>query len=213
MHLCGIIPARNVLDGDTASALRQKPLEELLATPALLPVARDEGDMANIRQNRTCCPLQLLPGGALLAQGIAQLIILQDDPVGVEAPLAAGLLTHTLGEEARVLGLHTAHDLKLGSTPSTRGSEDDKFLAAALTLPPAFVLGFIHEEHQHAPLFLHHSQRRTTSPGDVADAIAGHIHHSAIVAILPTIDIDRTLELLEQPFHVLASFLPLRTRA
>mmetsp|Transcript_58823 Transcript_58823/g.191882 ORF Transcript_58823/g.191882 Transcript_58823/m.191882 type:complete len:213 (+) Transcript_58823:434-1072(+) len=208
MHLCGIIPARNVLDGDTASALRQKPLEELLATPALLPVARDEGDMANIRQNRTCCPLQLLPGGALLAQGIAQLIILQDDPVGVEAPLVAGLLAHALCEETRGLGFHTTHNLELGSPAATRRPEDDEFLAAA-TAPTAFVFRFVHEEHQHTPLLLHHSQRCTTSASDVADAVAWHVHHRAIIAVLPTFDPDRALELLEQPLHVLPSALPL----
>mmetsp|Transcript_8114 Transcript_8114/g.20131 ORF Transcript_8114/g.20131 Transcript_8114/m.20131 type:complete len:215 (+) Transcript_8114:604-1248(+) len=167
--------------------------------------------MPDVLEDGTRRSLQLLSSGALLAQGIAELVILEDQAVGVEAPLLARLLPDAPGEGAWALGLHRAHNLELGSTPLALRPADDELLAPAAALA-SFTLP-VHEEHEHTPLFLHGAQSSTASSRDVADAIAGHVHHSAIIAILPTIDIDRTLELLEQPFHVLASFLPLRTRA
>mmetsp|Transcript_8118 Transcript_8118/g.20153 ORF Transcript_8118/g.20153 Transcript_8118/m.20153 type:complete len:215 (+) Transcript_8118:604-1248(+) len=167
--------------------------------------------MSNVLQDGTSCSFEFFARGALLAQGIAQLVVLEDDAVCVEPLLRARLLADAAREGARALGLDAGHDLQFCSATVALRPEDDQFFGLASAASPITLP--VHEEHEHTPLFLHGAQSSTASSRDVADAIAGHVHHSAIIAILPTIDIDRTLELLEQPFHVLASFLPLRTRA
>mmetsp|Transcript_84086 Transcript_84086/g.218860 ORF Transcript_84086/g.218860 Transcript_84086/m.218860 type:complete len:300 (-) Transcript_84086:359-1258(-) len=212
MHLCGVIALRNIRDGDAAAALLQQPVDKLLATLALLQRSCDEGHVPDILQNGARCAFKLLPRCALLAQGVAQLIILEDHAVSVEALLVARLLADAFREIPRAFGLHAAHDFELGSPPPAGRAEDDEFFAAAPTAP-AFVLCPVHEEHERTPLFLQCSKRCTTGTCDVADAIARNVHNSAIVTILPTIHIHRPLQLVEEPLHVLSGPLPHLARA
>mmetsp|Transcript_58814 Transcript_58814/g.191849 ORF Transcript_58814/g.191849 Transcript_58814/m.191849 type:complete len:625 (+) Transcript_58814:330-2204(+) len=211
VHLRRVVARPEVGDRHAAAALSQEPRHVLAGTLAFLARASDERNVSNVLQDGTSRSFEFFARGALLAQGIAQLVVLEDDAVCVEPLLRARLLADAAREGARALGLDAGHDLQFCSTPVALRPEDDQFFglaspASSITLP-------VHEEHEHTPLFLHGAQSSTASSRDVADAIAGHVHHCAIVAILPAIDVDRTLELLEEPLHVLACLLPLRARA
>mmetsp|Transcript_58820 Transcript_58820/g.191870 ORF Transcript_58820/g.191870 Transcript_58820/m.191870 type:complete len:447 (+) Transcript_58820:603-1943(+) len=162
--------------------------------------------MADVLQDRASSTFELLSGGALLAKGIAQLVILEDHAVRVEALLRALLLPHAPGEVTWGLRLDGTHDLQLSSPPSPWGSEDDELLGATAALSSAVPL--VHEEHQHSPLLLDATQGGPPSARDVADAVGRNIHHGAVVAVLPTLDIDWALELLEEPLDVLPRPLP-----
>mmetsp|Transcript_53839 Transcript_53839/g.136694 ORF Transcript_53839/g.136694 Transcript_53839/m.136694 type:complete len:397 (+) Transcript_53839:173-1363(+) len=211
MHLCGVIALRNVWNGDAAAALRQQPIDKLLATLALLQRSCDEGHVPDILQNGARCAFKLLPRCALLAQGVAQLIILEDHAVSVEALLGARLLPDTTSEIPWAFVLHAAHDFQFGSPPPTGGAKDDELLTTAPTAP-ALVLCLVHEEHKHAPLLLQRSERCATSTGDVADAVARYLQNRAIVTVLPAFHVHRPLQLIKEPLHILSRPLALRTR-
>mmetsp|Transcript_95058 Transcript_95058/g.241594 ORF Transcript_95058/g.241594 Transcript_95058/m.241594 type:complete len:254 (-) Transcript_95058:888-1649(-) len=195
VDLCDVVAVLDVSDRDGATALLQQPLHKLAATSPLRQVAGDEGDMADVLEDGARGQLQLLPRSTFLAQRIAHLLVSHDEPVRVKAPPPGYFLPQAPREEAWALRLDAAHDLQLGPSSRLVRAENHEPLRATPALAPFVVLA--HEEHEAAPLFLHGAQSSTASSRDVADAIAGHIHHSAIVAILPTIDINRALELLE----------------
>mmetsp|Transcript_52543 Transcript_52543/g.162679 ORF Transcript_52543/g.162679 Transcript_52543/m.162679 type:complete len:330 (+) Transcript_52543:947-1936(+) len=131
VHLRGVVAARDIGDCDAAAALLQQPGDELFAAAALLQGAGDEADVAYVLQDRACCKLQLLARGALLAQGVAQLVVLEDHAVGVEALALRELLADAPGEGARGLVLHAAHDHELGATTGALAAKDDEHLAGA----------------------------------------------------------------------------------
>mmetsp|Transcript_70434 Transcript_70434/g.152994 ORF Transcript_70434/g.152994 Transcript_70434/m.152994 type:complete len:227 (-) Transcript_70434:470-1150(-) len=207
MDLCHVVTTRHVSDSDAAAALLQQPVDELTATIALLLCPGDEGSMAYILEDGSRGKLELLPCVTFLAESIAQLIISEDQPICVEASPVRDLLLDAAGEETRALRLHPAHHLELRSSPSALRAKDRQLLAASTATGLVFCL--VHEEHERAPLLLHCPERCSTVPGDVTNAVAGDFHHSDIVPILPVIDIDRPLELREEPLHVLTSPLSL----
>mmetsp|Transcript_8122 Transcript_8122/g.20177 ORF Transcript_8122/g.20177 Transcript_8122/m.20177 type:complete len:343 (+) Transcript_8122:604-1632(+) len=163
--------------------------------------------MSNVLQDGTSCSFEFFARGALLAQGIAQLVVLEDDAVCVEPLLRARLLADAAREGARALGLDAGHDLQFCSATVALRPEDDQFFGLASAASPITLP--VHEEHEHTPLFLHGAQSSTASSRDVADAIAGHVHTSAVVAILPVLHVDRALQLLEKPLHVFPGSFPL----
>mmetsp|Transcript_21323 Transcript_21323/g.48731 ORF Transcript_21323/g.48731 Transcript_21323/m.48731 type:complete len:257 (-) Transcript_21323:617-1387(-) len=207
VHLCGIFTARNVRNGHAASALLQQPLDELLATPALLHVSGNEGNVADVLQDSTCCCLQLLARGALLAEGVAEFIVLEHYAVSIEPLRVAGLVPDTTREGPWCFGLDAAHGLQLCSTTLSPGSEDDEHLAAAA--PLALLTTLVHEEHEHTPLLLHGTKRCTPVTRDIADAVAGDVNDCAVVAVLPAIHVNWALQLLKEPLHVLARLPPM----
>mmetsp|Transcript_84642 Transcript_84642/g.236925 ORF Transcript_84642/g.236925 Transcript_84642/m.236925 type:complete len:494 (-) Transcript_84642:2-1483(-) len=203
MHLRRVVPRGDVVDGDAAAPLGEQPSDVLLGAPALLLGAGDEGDVPDVLQDRARRALQLFPRGALLTEGVAELVVLEDHAVGVKAFLGARLLADAAREGPRALRLHGAHDLELGATARALRPADDELLRAA-ALGPA-----VHEEHQDAPILFDAAQRRAPRACDVADAVRGHLDHGAVVALLPAVHVHRSLELLEQPLHVLPGLLPL----
>mmetsp|Transcript_27410 Transcript_27410/g.81633 ORF Transcript_27410/g.81633 Transcript_27410/m.81633 type:complete len:637 (+) Transcript_27410:157-2067(+) len=211
VHLRGIFAVRDVPDRDAAAALVEQPPDELLAAPALLARAGDERAVPDVLQDGARRALELLPRGALLAQRVAQLVVLEDQAVGVEALRVRRLVADAPREVARGLGLDAAHDLQLRAAARALRAADDQHLGATAALALLAVL--VHEEHEHAPLLLHLSERGAPRPSDVANAIAGNVHDRAVVAVLPAVDPHGTLELIEEPLHVLLRALPVRLRA
>mmetsp|Transcript_27411 Transcript_27411/g.81637 ORF Transcript_27411/g.81637 Transcript_27411/m.81637 type:complete len:637 (+) Transcript_27411:157-2067(+) len=211
VHLGAVVAVGDVLDGDAAAALRQEPVDELPAPPALLEVPGDEGHVADVLEDGAGGVLELLAGRALLPEGVAELVVLEDQPVGVEALRVRRLVADAPREVARGLGLDAAHDLQLRAAARALRAADDQHLGATAALALLAVL--VHEEHEHAPLLLHLSERGAPRPSDVANAIAGNVHDRAVVAVLPAVDPHGTLELIEEPLHVLLRLLALGLRA
>eukprot|EP00413_Alexandrium_margalefii_P010926 CAMPEP_0204532068 /NCGR_PEP_ID=MMETSP0661-20131031/11525_1 /ASSEMBLY_ACC=CAM_ASM_000606 /TAXON_ID=109239 /ORGANISM="Alexandrium margalefi, Strain AMGDE01CS-322" /LENGTH=205 /DNA_ID=CAMNT_0051538283 /DNA_START=306 /DNA_END=921 /DNA_ORIENTATION=- len=105
------------------------------------------------------------------------------------AGLAAAAVAAAAAGAAAGGAVHAAHDLELGTAPPALRPKDDEPLAAPAATAAALVLGTVHEEHQHAPLLLQGAKSGAARPGDVADAIAGHVDAGAIVALLPTVHV------------------------
>merc|ERR1719221_1536693 len=171
----------DVLEDRTSCAFK------LLATPTLLDVTSDEGDMSDVLEDRTSCAFKLLARRTLLPKRIAQLIVLEDHPVRIEAFLTAGLLAYAIGEIAGVLVLHPAHHLQLSSTTTSRRPKDDELLTATTT-PTSLVLLLVHEEHEHAPLLFQCTKCCSAYSGDIADAVAWDVDNGAIIPVLPSVD-------------------------
>mmetsp|Transcript_55642 Transcript_55642/g.150010 ORF Transcript_55642/g.150010 Transcript_55642/m.150010 type:complete len:555 (-) Transcript_55642:30-1694(-) len=207
VDLRDVVAVLDVSDRDGATALLQQPLHKLAATSPLRQVAGDEGDMADVLEDGARGQLQLFPRSTFLAQCIAHLLVSHDEPVRVKAPPPGDLLPQAPREEAWAFRLDAAHDLQLGPSSRLVRAENHEPLRATPALAPFVVLA--HEEHEAAPLFLHGAQSSTASSRDVADAIAGHVHASAVVAILPVFHVDRALQLLEKPLHVFPGSFPL----
>mmetsp|Transcript_95211 Transcript_95211/g.183588 ORF Transcript_95211/g.183588 Transcript_95211/m.183588 type:complete len:213 (-) Transcript_95211:877-1515(-) len=207
MHLCCVISLCDIWYGHASTPLLQKPDNELLATSPLLQCAGNESNVSNILQNGACCHFEFLPCGSFLSQSVAQLIVFEDHTVGVKALGIRRLVPYATCECTRCLGLDATHGLELGTSARTLAPKNDQLLAPTTT-STSFVSRLVHEEHQNAPFLLHESERCASSASDVANAIAGDIHDSAVVSILPAIDIHRTLQLFKQPLHVLTCLSP-----
>merc|ERR1719436_103701 len=102
--------------------------------------------MTYILQDRPCSVFEFLPGRALLAKRVAQLIILEYEPVGVKTSLTALFLSNSFREETWALRFDAAHDLELSSSPGPLVAEDNQLLTS--TFASTFVLPLVHEEHQ-----------------------------------------------------------------
>mmetsp|Transcript_43620 Transcript_43620/g.95082 ORF Transcript_43620/g.95082 Transcript_43620/m.95082 type:complete len:637 (-) Transcript_43620:74-1984(-) len=211
VHLGGIVAPGDVPDRDAATALGQQPVDELPAALPLGVVARNEGDVSNIAQDGAGGELELLARGALLPEAVAELVILEDQAVGVEALGVRELLADATSEGSGALRLHAAHDLQLRAAARALRAADDQHLGATAALALLAVL--VHEEHEHSPLLLHEAERRAAVACDVADAVRRHVDDRAVVAVLPVVHVDGPLELLEEPLHVLLRALPVRLRA
>mmetsp|Transcript_68771 Transcript_68771/g.121512 ORF Transcript_68771/g.121512 Transcript_68771/m.121512 type:complete len:213 (+) Transcript_68771:394-1032(+) len=208
MHLRAIITVRYISDCHASSSLGEEPIDELFHPLSLLESATHESYVANILQDDIGCLGELLAGGTLLAQGVAQLVIPENDPISGKAFVVRELLPHTACESSRSLGLNCTHHLELSSTSSTLVSKYGQLLRTAFAFAFATLL-FAHEEHQRAPLFLHASQRSTASTRHVANAVTWDIYNGDVITILPAVHIDRTFKLIEEPLHVLLGALPL----
>mmetsp|Transcript_51387 Transcript_51387/g.119435 ORF Transcript_51387/g.119435 Transcript_51387/m.119435 type:complete len:293 (-) Transcript_51387:83-961(-) len=204
MDLRGVIALRNIGDCDAAFALLQQPANELLAALPLFQCPSNEGHVPDVLQNRAGGALQFLACGTLLPQRVAELIILEEHPVSAETLLGAGFLSDTLGERAWILRLHATHDLQLRTAATALGTADDQHLRAT-TAAPALVSVLVHEEHEYPPLLLQRSKCSAPSTSDIANAIPWDVHDRAIVPLLPTLNVDRPFELLEQPLDVFAT--------
>mmetsp|Transcript_43621 Transcript_43621/g.95086 ORF Transcript_43621/g.95086 Transcript_43621/m.95086 type:complete len:636 (-) Transcript_43621:74-1981(-) len=211
VHLGGIVAPGDVPDRDAATALGQQPVDELPAALPLGVVARNEGDVSNIAQDGAGGELELLARGALLPEAVAELVILEDQAVGVEALGVRELLADATSEGSGALRLHAAHDLQLRAAARALRAADDQHLGATAALALLAVL--VHEEHEHSPLLLHEAERRAAVACDVADAVRRHVDDRAVVAVLPVVHVDGPLELLEEPLHVLLRLLALGLRA
>mmetsp|Transcript_65050 Transcript_65050/g.163957 ORF Transcript_65050/g.163957 Transcript_65050/m.163957 type:complete len:255 (+) Transcript_65050:358-1122(+) len=202
VHLRCVVTLPHVGDRNTASTLLQQPAQELPAPFPLLQGPSNEGDMSHVLHDGTSSTLEFLASGALLSEGVTQLIVPEEHAVGVESLFVACLLAEAFGEVAWVLCLHTAHDLQFCASAAPLRTEDDKLLASA----PALLLSPVHEEHEHTPLLLHGAKRGTPRAGDVTNTITGNVDHGAVIPLLPAIDVHRTLELVEEPLHVFFGF-------
>mmetsp|Transcript_39463 Transcript_39463/g.84101 ORF Transcript_39463/g.84101 Transcript_39463/m.84101 type:complete len:245 (+) Transcript_39463:456-1190(+) len=206
VHLSCVIAALDIRDGDRSTTLGQEPIDVLFDACPLRFGPCHEGDMADVLQNASRGLLELLASRAVLAERVAQLVILENEAVCVEALVARRLFSKAPGESARTLRLDPTHDLDLRSATAPLRTKDGEHLAvsvpASLGLSPRRIL-LVHEKHEHAPLFLHRAQRSPPRARDVADAVRRNVDDSAIVTVLPTIYIDRALQLLEEPLHVI----------
>mmetsp|Transcript_73326 Transcript_73326/g.202336 ORF Transcript_73326/g.202336 Transcript_73326/m.202336 type:complete len:270 (+) Transcript_73326:975-1784(+) len=166
--------------------------------------------MADILQDAIRSLGKLLACSTALAESIAELVIFEDNAVCGEALLITDLVTETSSELPLRLLFDKAHDLQLGAPATAPRTEDRQLLPKTPT--PSLVTRLCHEEHEGTPLLLHGAKRGTPVASDVSDAVTGHVHHGHIIAVLPTLNVHGTLELVKEPFHVLLGAPPLLLR-
>merc|ERR1719221_1485432 len=104
--------------------------------------------MANILQDSACSELELLSCGALLPESVAQLVVLEDYPVSVEALRIRGLLPDAPCKCPRAFRLDAAHDLQFRTTAGSSFTKDDQHLAAPFA--STLIATLVHEEHEDA---------------------------------------------------------------
>jgi len=87
VHLCAVIPIADIRDGYGSMQLLQQPTDVFLAALAFLQTASYEGVGANKLQDAPSCLFNLLLCSGFLANDVTQLIILDAQPICVEAPV------------------------------------------------------------------------------------------------------------------------------
>mmetsp|Transcript_35596 Transcript_35596/g.101381 ORF Transcript_35596/g.101381 Transcript_35596/m.101381 type:complete len:368 (-) Transcript_35596:556-1659(-) len=189
---------------DLAVLLLQQPSEVVPATLTLHGVAGDKGHGTDELQYGAAGRLELRPGGPLPATGVGHVLGVHGEPVDVET-LRGGL---PVGHLPRVmplgLALHRGHDHQLRAFSSPDGSEDGEFLTLLLAS-----LG--QEEGESPERLFDEAEGLTAVAGDVANALERDLQDGGVVTPLD-VDVDRALELLQQPLQVLLGMLPLLLR-
>mmetsp|Transcript_36278 Transcript_36278/g.66453 ORF Transcript_36278/g.66453 Transcript_36278/m.66453 type:complete len:261 (+) Transcript_36278:432-1214(+) len=212
VHLSAVFAVGDIGDGDCTMQLLQKPADVLLAALPFLQTASYESESSHKLQDATCRLLNLLLSGGFFPDDVAQLVILDAQPVRVKALVVRKLLTQRACVSSGRLLFNLVHAFELCSSPSALVAKDDEFLTPPLATSLARLL--CHEEHQSSPLFLHAAQSRTTTASDVSNAVAWNMNHAAIIAVFPALHVHRSLQLTKQPLHVVlgATSLQLRPR-
>mmetsp|Transcript_126362 Transcript_126362/g.365799 ORF Transcript_126362/g.365799 Transcript_126362/m.365799 type:complete len:537 (-) Transcript_126362:8-1618(-) len=195
-----------------ALKLIEEPLHVLAGTLPLCAGAGEERRVPNVLHDGPRGALQLLPGAALLAKGIRELVVLKGHRVG--APCARLVLAfisgqHVFLDAAEVpghLGLHCGEHQELGAPAPADCAENGKLL---VVLVPATARADIAEEHQRAPLFLHGAEEVARAAGHEPDGLLRNLEHRQVVVVVIGRDHDRTCALGHNSLGVLLRAAPL----
>mmetsp|Transcript_135837 Transcript_135837/g.270963 ORF Transcript_135837/g.270963 Transcript_135837/m.270963 type:complete len:325 (+) Transcript_135837:580-1554(+) len=207
VHLCAVVPARNIGNGHCAAQLLQQPSNVLFAAFPLLVRAGNERIASNKLEDGARCNSKLLLCGGLLTNDIAQFILFDANAVCIESPGVSDLLTKAFREGARSLSLDLIHAFQLSPTAATLITKDNELLAPALSTSLVTILR--HEKHERAPFFFQAAKCGTAVACDIPNAIAWDFHNCAIITVLPTVHVHGALKLAKEPPHVLFSTAPL----
>mmetsp|Transcript_2349 Transcript_2349/g.5886 ORF Transcript_2349/g.5886 Transcript_2349/m.5886 type:complete len:501 (-) Transcript_2349:97-1599(-) len=192
------------IDVDLALLLLQEPAE-VVATALPLPgVAGDESHLADELQDGVARDGELLAGGALLAEGVGEVLGLHGHSIGVESLGVGFLVPQALSVVAVQLPLHRRHDHQLGPAARAQRAEDRQGLGLLLL----FLATLVHEKHQGPKLLFHHRQRLPAPARHVAHAVRRDLQRRRVVAV-PHLDPRRAFQLLQEHLKVLLGALSL----
>mmetsp|Transcript_28178 Transcript_28178/g.71509 ORF Transcript_28178/g.71509 Transcript_28178/m.71509 type:complete len:687 (-) Transcript_28178:783-2843(-) len=202
--LQNVLAARDV-HVNLAEALLQQPPNVVPTILPLLQLSRDQRVLTDVLQVAPRSVRELDAGNAALSEHVADVLLNKTHDVAAESvvvPLAF-VFAEFLGVVARGLCLHGRLHLEFSTLARGLGAQNRQHLELAHLVLAAG------EKHQAPEVHLDGRQGRATRTRDVAHAVLRDFEHCAVIPVVRVVDLDRTVELREQPLHVLPQCFPL----